>query len=54
MGVPYGSRESSQLSETPNPTDAIEPSMNSEQLLAIFFTLLMVGSAIAYGAVSLI
>jgi hypothetical protein len=28
--------------------------MDSEQLIAIFFVLLMVGSAIAYGAVSLI
>jgi len=28
--------------------------MTSEQWIAIFFTVLMVGSAIAYGAVSLI
>jgi len=28
--------------------------MTSEQWIAIFFTLLMVGSAIAFGAVSLI
>jgi hypothetical protein len=28
--------------------------MDSEQLIAIFFVLLMVGSAIAYSAVSLI
>jgi len=28
--------------------------MDSEQWIAIFFVLLMVGSAIAYGAVSLI
>ena len=28
--------------------------MNSEQLIAIFFTILMVGSMIAWGAVSLI
>jgi len=44
----------SSMSETHKPDETDRFCMTSEQWIAIFFTLLMIGSAIAFGAVSLI
>ena len=44
----------SSMSETHKPDETDHFCMTSEQWIAIFFTLLMIGSAIAFGAVSLI
>jgi hypothetical protein len=41
-------------SETPNFRDELRTGMDAEQWIAIFFVILMVGSVVAYGAVSLI
>jgi len=35
--------------ETHNCADTVIPSMSSEQIIAVFFTILMVGSGIAMG-----
>lgn len=37
-------------SETTNSDEREQSDMDSQQIIAIFFTVLMIGSAIAYGA----